>query len=72
MYPQQQQQLDRVDIEAIEASLPDLGAVVAEIGMQKAVADYSKDEILRLICEAYRSVERHRMRIIGQEEIPFQ
>ena len=70
-WPEQQNFLDRVSIEAIEASLPDVGQCVAEIGMNRPVADYSKDEVLRLILHTVRSVEARRMEIIGREEIPF-
>lgn len=71
MHPQQQEQLTRVDIEAMEASLPDIGAVVAEIGMDKPFSEYSRDEALRLICSTVRVVDAKRLEIIERETIPF-
>lgn len=71
MYPFPRKQLDRVELEAIEASLPEVGMVVAEIGQDKPVSAYTKDEILRLICTAYRAVEEHRVEIVAREAAPF-
>ncbi len=55
----------------MEASLPDLGAVVAEIGMDKPLKEYQRDEILRVIFTAYRATKNHMQAIIAREEIPF-
>ena len=71
MHPQQPEQLNRVDIEAMEASLPEIGAVVAEIGMDKPFSAYSRDEVLRLICSTVRAVDAKRLEIIERETVPF-
>lgn len=71
MKPDPIKELNRVELEAVEASLPDVGAVVAEIGMDRPLADYSRDEILRLIFTAVRAVKSRTMQIIADEEIPF-
>lgn len=71
MHPQQSEQLNRVDIEAMEASLPEIGAVVAEIGMTKPFSEYSRDEVLRLIYSTVRAVDAKRLEIIERETIPF-
>lgn len=47
------------EIQAIQASLPDVGAVVAEIGMDKPVSAYSKDEILRVMFVTVRAYQRN-------------
>ncbi len=70
-WPDQEKFSTKLDFEAIEASLADVGAVVAEIGMQKAVADYTKDEILRVIFTAVTSAQRHRRDLVGKIEVPF-
>ncbi len=70
-WPDQEAYVTAVDFEAIEASLADVGAVVAEIGSDKPVGAYTKDEILRLMFSTVQAVQKHRMEIIGREEIPF-
>lgn len=69
--PERQQWLDQTEIEAIEASLPDVGAAVAELGPDRPPATWQRDEVLRLILTAVKAYERHRQEIIAREEIPF-
>jgi hypothetical protein len=70
-YPSQKQFLDKVALEAIEKSLPAVGAAVAEIGMEKPLEAYTRDEILRVICTAYAEVQFQREKILMDDEIPF-
>jgi hypothetical protein len=70
-WPDQEKFSTKLDFEAIEASLPDVGAVVAEIGMDKPVSEYTKDEILRLIYCAVTATQRHRRDLVGKIEVPF-
>ncbi len=71
MYPDQQEELNRVELEAIEASLPELGVVVAEIGMDKPVSEYQREDVLRLIFTAYKATKAHMAEIISRESPPL-
>lgn len=66
-----EQRITQEQVEAIEASLPDVGAVVGEIGMDKAFAELTRDEALRIVFAAVRAYERHIDEIVAREEIPF-
>lgn len=56
-----------MEMQAIKACLPDLGALVAQLGMQRPMASYSKTEVLNLIevvvsaYQAYMTAEHERM-----------
>lgn len=70
MHPNQQAELNRVELEAVEASLPDVGRVVAEIGGERPFNEWTREEALRLIFTAVRAAKNHTLEIIAREEIP--
>jgi len=55
---------------AMEAVLPRLGDYVAAIGMQRPLADYRREEVLRLIDVVLTAYFDH-LRDEGPDDIPF-
>ena len=70
-YPHAQAAVTQVEIEAVEASLSDVGRVVAEIGAIKPVNDYTRDEVLRLIFTCVRAYRKNFEDQLKAEEIPY-
>jgi len=60
--------MQTMEAQARERCLSALGGVVAEIGMQRALADYSRPEILRLV-QAIVSAYQAAMRQVGEETL---
>jgi hypothetical protein len=63
--------LTKEEVAAIEASLPEVGAVVAEIGMDRPFADWSRDEALRLVVTCVRAYQKKLLEITEREGPPF-
>lgn len=72
MQPEAQKWLDRTEIEAVEASLPDVGRLVAELEQGRPISQWSREEVLRLIAKAYSIVGFHREEIIQKECPPWE
>lgn len=70
-HPQARARVAQEEIRAIEASLPAVGEVVAEIGADKPVSAYSKDEALRLIFACVRAYQAQMCTITEAEGPPF-
>ncbi|WP_025160806.1 DUF6511 domain-containing protein [Sphingobium indicum] len=62
--------LTEMEQQAVIATLPGLGVYVAGIGMEKGLAEYSKDEVLGLIATCVKEFRTQLHEIIG-EEVPF-
>ena len=60
--------MQKMEAQARERCLGALGDVVAEIGMERALADYSKPEILRLV-QAIVTAFQAAMRQVGEETL---
>lgn len=60
--------MQTMEAQARERCLGALGDVVAEIGMERPLADYSKPEILRLV-QAIVSAYQAAMRQVGEETL---
>ena len=55
---------------AAEATLPDLGICVAEIGIDKSLSQYSKDEILQVVNTIIKTYNK-KLQELYSEDIPF-
>ncbi len=60
----------QVELDAIEKSLPEVGKLVGEIGMDKPFSAWSRDEVLRLMFTTVNAY-RHHMRTITADDCPF-
>lgn len=67
----QQRSLAQEEVKAIEASLRDVGAVVAEMEAGRPLSAWSRDEILRLIFTTVRAYQQHMGEITEREGAPF-
>lgn len=67
----QQQSLAQEEVKAIEASLRDVGAAVAEMEGGRPLSAWSRDEILRLIFTTVRAYQRHMTEITMRDGVPF-
>ena len=63
--------MQKMEAQARERCLGALGDVVAEIGMQRALADYSRPEILRLV-QAIVTSYQVAMRQVGEETLAIE
>lgn len=66
-----EKQIAQEEVKAIEAALPAVGAVVAEIEAGRPLSAWSKDEILRLIFTAVRSFQQNMDEMGRRGEPPF-
>ena len=58
------------EIRAIEACLPAVGSYVAKVGMEKPLAEYSRDEICGLVWKSVRAFQIE-MATVLDSDIPF-
>jgi hypothetical protein len=66
--------LTQLELEAVQAALPDVGKIVAEIGMDKPFQDWEREEVMRLVFKAYRAVNDRLGAMLGhipENEIPY-
>lgn len=63
--------LTKEEVAAIEGSLPEVGEVVAEIGAERPLGEWSREEILRLIFACVRSYQKQLGEITEKEGPPF-
>lgn len=62
--------LTEMEQHAVIAALPDVGAYVASVGMEKGLADYSKDEALGLVAACVKAFRAKLADLIG-DDVPF-
>jgi hypothetical protein len=55
---------------AMEAVLPSLGEYVASLGMERPLADYSREEILRLV-DVVLTAYFDNLRELTPDDVPF-
>lgn len=66
--------LTQMELDAVAAALPAVGAVVAEIGMAKPFSEWSREEVMRLVFKTYRAVNDKLSVALGhipEREIPY-
>jgi len=66
--------LTQMELEAVQAALPAVGAIVAEIGIDKPFSEWSKDEAMRLVFKTYRAVNDKLGAMLGhipENKVPY-